>query len=73
MFFNVSFKCFSNKVASEAWQIFLFTYSLSIAILQNTDLIKIRLGVLNGMRIAPLMVKFSHYTLRGQWALVTFN
>ena len=62
MFFNVSFKCFSTKVASQAWKILLFIYCLSIAILQNTDLIKMRLGVLNGMRMAPLMVTFLHYT-----------
>ena len=74
MFFNVLFKCFSIKVASQAWQILLFTYCLSIAILQDTDLIKMRLGVLNGMKMAPLMVNFSHYTCRrGQWALVTSN
>ena len=65
MFFNVSFKCFSTKVASQAWKILLFIYCLSIAILQNTDLIKMRLGVLNGMRMAPLMVNFLHYTCGG--------
>lgn len=65
MFFNVSFKCFSTKVASQAWKILLFIYCLSIAILQNTDLIKVRLGVLNGMRMAPLMVNFLHYTCGG--------